>query len=77
MNFPSPAVFGHKPLVVTKQRNYSAYDMEDFLAAIGFSEGIEPFRKRAMPKMKNFEAPMVPMTCINGVSNKTLLEKIG
>ncbi|BAS79498.1 Os02g0590000 [Oryza sativa Japonica Group] len=32
-NFPSPAVFGREPLVITKKRNYSAYVMEDFLAA--------------------------------------------
>ncbi|OEL31749.1 Lecithin-cholesterol acyltransferase-like 1 [Dichanthelium oligosanthes] len=76
VNFPSPALFGHKPLVITKQRNYSAYDMEHFLTAVGFSEGIEPFRKRAIPKMMNFKAPMVPMTYINGVGNKTPLQLV-
>ncbi|XP_062187822.1 lecithin-cholesterol acyltransferase-like 1 [Phragmites australis] len=70
-NFPSPAVFGDTPIVITKQRNYSSHDMEDFLAAIGFSDGIEPFRRRTLPKMHYFEAPMVPMTCINGVGNRT------
>ncbi|KAF8692672.1 hypothetical protein HU200_039500 [Digitaria exilis] len=76
VNFPSPAVFGHEPLVITKRRNYSADEMEDFFAAIGFSEGIEPFRRRATPKAKSFEAPMVPMTCINGVGNKTPLQLV-
>jgi lysophospholipase-3 len=70
-DLPSPKVFGHKPLVITKQRNYSAYDMEDFLATIGFSDGIEPFRRRMVLKMNYFEAPMVPVTCINGVGIKT------
>ncbi|KAL6639388.1 hypothetical protein ACP70R_023118 [Stipagrostis hirtigluma subsp. patula] len=76
VNFPSPTVFGHEPLVITKQRNYSAYDMEDLLTAIGFGDGIEPFRKRALPKMHYFQDPMVPVTCINGVGNKTPLQLI-
>jgi lysophospholipase-3 len=71
-DLPSPEVFGHdEPVVVTKQRNYSAHDMEDFLAAIGFRDGVEPFRRRMVPKMQYFQAPMVPMTCINGVGNRT------
>uniref|UniRef100_A0A0A9AEM0 Uncharacterized protein n=1 Tax=Arundo donax TaxID=35708 RepID=A0A0A9AEM0_ARUDO len=76
MNFPSPTVFGHKPLVITRQRNYSAYDMEHFLTALGFSEAVEPFKKRAIPQMNYFKAPMVPMTSINGVGNKTPLQLI-
>uniref|UniRef100_A0A0E0K1R5 AB hydrolase-1 domain-containing protein n=1 Tax=Oryza punctata TaxID=4537 RepID=A0A0E0K1R5_ORYPU len=76
VNFPSPAVFGRQPLVITKKRNYTAYDMEDFLAALGFGEGIEPFRRRAVPKMYSFEAPMVPMTCINAVGNRTPLQLV-
>ncbi|KAL6600326.1 hypothetical protein ACP70R_045126 [Stipagrostis hirtigluma subsp. patula] len=71
VDLPSPKVFGHKPIVVTKQRNYSAYDMEEFLAAISFGDGVKPFKRRAVPKMRNFEAPMVPMTCINGVGVST------
>ncbi|KAL6639387.1 hypothetical protein ACP70R_023117 [Stipagrostis hirtigluma subsp. patula] len=75
-NLPSPTVFGHMPLVITKKRNYSAYDMEDLLTAIGFGHGIEPFKRRAVPKMHYFQAPMVPVTCINGVGNKTPLQLI-
>ncbi|KAL6611261.1 hypothetical protein ACP70R_039189 [Stipagrostis hirtigluma subsp. patula] len=71
VDLPSPNVFGHKPIVITRQRNYSAYDMEEFFVAIGFSDGIESFRRRAVPKMRYFEAPMVPMTCINGVGVRT------
>ncbi|KAL6639197.1 hypothetical protein ACP70R_022927 [Stipagrostis hirtigluma subsp. patula] len=71
VDLPSPKVFGHKPIVITRQRNYSAYDMEEFFVAIGFSDGIEPFRRRAVPKMSFFQAPMVPMTCINGVGVRT------
>uniref|UniRef100_A0A0E0NH42 AB hydrolase-1 domain-containing protein n=1 Tax=Oryza rufipogon TaxID=4529 RepID=A0A0E0NH42_ORYRU len=75
-SFPSPAVFGREPLVVTKRRNYSACDMEDLLAALGFGEGVEPFRRRAVPRMYSLEAPMVPMTCINAVGNKTPLQLV-
>jgi len=71
-DMPSPEVFGHdEPIVVTKQRNYSAYDMEDFLVAIGFRDAVESFRRRMVPKMQYHQAPMVPMTCINGVGNRT------
>ncbi|CAL5079152.1 unnamed protein product [Urochloa decumbens] len=70
-DLPSPQVFGHKPLVITERRNYSAHDMEDLLAAVSFVDGVEPFRRRSVPKMHYFQAPMVPMTCINGVGNRT------
>ena len=70
-NFPSPAVFGHRPLVITKDRNYSAHDMEDFLAATGYGAAVEPFRRRVVPKMDHFQAPMVPTTCLNGVGIET------
>ncbi|NP_001146423.1 Lecithin-cholesterol acyltransferase-like 1 [Zea mays] len=71
VNFPSPAVFGRRPLVVTARRNYSAYDLEDLLVAVGYGAGVEPFRRRAVPKMSYFQAPMVPTTCMNGVGNDT------
>jgi lysophospholipase-3 len=76
VNFPSPAVFGREPVVVTRDRNYSAHDMEQFLAAVGLGEAVEPFRRRAVPKMDNFLAPMVPMTCINGVGTRTPLQLV-
>ncbi|KAL6857024.1 hypothetical protein ACP4OV_018406 [Aristida adscensionis] len=75
VNLPSPEVFGRgEPLVVTARRNYSARegDMEELLAAVGFAGGVEPFRARAVPRMRRcFEAPMVPMTCVNGVGVRT------
>jgi len=70
-NFPSPAVFGHRPLVITKDRNYSAHEMEDFLAATVYGAAVEPFRRRVVPKMGYFQAPMVPTTCLNGVGIET------
>ncbi|XP_052142211.1 lecithin-cholesterol acyltransferase-like 1 [Oryza glaberrima] len=70
-NLPSPAVFGREPIVVTERRNYSAYDMEDLLAAVGFGDGIEPFRRRMVARMNYLEAPMVPLTYINGVGKRT------
>ncbi|CAN6287708.1 unnamed protein product [Urochloa humidicola] len=50
---PSPAVFGHAPLVVTGARNYSAHDMPEFLAAVGFSDDeVARYRtSRAVPKI--------------------------
>ncbi|TVU21969.1 hypothetical protein EJB05_31641 [Eragrostis curvula] len=72
VNFPSPAVFGDdKPLVITKRRNYTARDMADLLADVGAAGAVEPFRRRAVPRMNCFEAPMVPVTCINGVGVNT------
>ena len=76
INFPSPAVFGDRPLVVTARRNYSAYDVEDLLVAIGFGAGVEPFRRRSVPKMNYFQAPMVPTTCINGVRKNNTPEQL-
>jgi pimeloyl-ACP methyl ester carboxylesterase len=67
----SPAVFGEEPIAVTRRRNYSAHDIDDFFSAIGFGDGVEPFRRRTVPKMNYFQAPMVPVTCINGVGNRT------
>lgn len=70
-NLPSPEVFGHKPLVITRQRNYSAYDIADLLAAIESTNGLSAFRDREIAKMEYFEAPMVPMTYMNGVGVPT------
>ncbi|KAL6611307.1 hypothetical protein ACP70R_039235 [Stipagrostis hirtigluma subsp. patula] len=71
MFLPSREVFRHKPLVITKKRNYTTYDMEEILKAIGFSGGVQAFKRRALPNMLYFQAPMVPVTCINGVGNRT------
>jgi len=71
VNFPSPAVFGRRPIVITRERNYSAHDMEDFLAATGYGAAVEPFRRREVPKMDYFQAPMVPTTCLTGVGIET------
>ncbi|GJN37283.1 hypothetical protein PR202_gb26217 [Eleusine coracana subsp. coracana] len=71
VDLPSPSLFGKNPIVITRQRNYSAHELEDFFTAIGFEDGVEPFRRRTLPKMNYFEAPMVPVTCINGVGNRT------
>ncbi|PAN32200.1 hypothetical protein PAHAL_5G470700 [Panicum hallii] len=73
VNFPSPAVFGRRPLVVTARRNYSAHDMAEFLAAAGFgAASVLAFRRREVTSMDRFQPPMVPTTCINGESNETL-----
>jgi len=68
---PSPAVFGRRPLVITRNRNYSAYDIADLLVAVGSADAVRPFRERELPKMEFFEAPMVPLTYITGVGIPT------
>ena len=70
-NLPSPAVFGRRPLVITRNRNYSAYDIADLLVAVGSADAVRPFRERELPKMEFFEAPMVPLTYITGVGIPT------
>ncbi|TVU31300.1 hypothetical protein EJB05_22982, partial [Eragrostis curvula] len=70
---PSPKVYGHTPLVVTRAKNYSAYDLPEFLRAVGFSgDAVARYRTRALPATLNFRAPLVPMTCINGEGVQTI-----
>lgn len=70
---PSPKVYGDTPLVITRAKNYSAQDMPEFLAAVGFSDDeVERYRTRALPVTLNFRAPLVPMTSINGVGVPTI-----
>ncbi|KAK1651681.1 hypothetical protein QYE76_069486 [Lolium multiflorum] len=71
LSMPSPWVFGDKPLIITKHRNYTAYDYSDFLTALGFSNGLMPFMKRVLPKMKRIDAPMVPTTYLSGIGVQT------
>ncbi|CAL4917586.1 unnamed protein product [Urochloa decumbens] len=69
---PSPGVFGHAPLVITRAKNYSAHDMPEFLAAAGFSDDeVTRYRTRMMPVLLSFRAPIVPTTCINAVGVPT------
>uniref|UniRef100_A0A0D9XI15 AB hydrolase-1 domain-containing protein n=1 Tax=Leersia perrieri TaxID=77586 RepID=A0A0D9XI15_9ORYZ len=69
---PSPKVFGEMPLVVTRHRNYSAYDIPEFLEVVGFSgEDIQLYRTRALPVTLGFRAPRVPMTAIYGAGVPT------
>ncbi|CAN6287707.1 unnamed protein product [Urochloa humidicola] len=69
---PSPKVFGHAPLVVTRARNYSAYDIPEYLRAVGFSGGeVARYVARVLPVTLGFGAPAVPMTCVNGVGVPT------
>ncbi|KAF8657340.1 hypothetical protein HU200_060108 [Digitaria exilis] len=70
---PSPKVFGDTPLVITRAKNYSAENMPEFLATVGFSdEEIARYRTRALPLTLNFRAPLVPMTCISGIGVPTI-----
>lgn len=69
---PCPKIFGHKkPLVITPNATYSAYDIAQFLKDIGFSEGVHPYKSRILPLVENLVAPEVPITCIIGSNVKT------
>ncbi|KAL1187588.1 Lecithin-cholesterol acyltransferase-like 1 [Cardamine amara subsp. amara] len=65
---PSPKVFHDrtKPLVVTPRVNYTAYEMDRFLADIGFSQGVMPYKTRVLPLTEGLVSPGVPVTCIYG-----------
>ncbi|VAI82161.1 unnamed protein product [Triticum turgidum subsp. durum] len=70
---PSPRVYGRTPLVITRDRNYSAEDMAEYLTAAGFSEDeVARYRTRALPVTLNLRAPLVPMTAMNGIGVPTV-----
>ncbi|CAL4938361.1 unnamed protein product [Urochloa decumbens] len=71
VNLPAPVVFGRRPVVITRHRNYSAYDIADLLVTVGSAGAVRPFREREVAKMEYFKAPMVSMTCMNGVGIPT------
>ncbi|CAN6169794.1 unnamed protein product [Urochloa humidicola] len=70
---PSPMVLGRAPLVVTRHKNYSAFDMPEFLADVGFNAGdVAPrYVRRALPVTLGIRAPLVPTTCVTGVGVPT------
>lgn len=69
---PSPKLYGRdKPLVVTQNATYSAYDIPQFLVDIGFSEGVVPYNRRILPLVEYLAAPEVNITCIFGSGIKT------
>nr|CAB3480797.1 unnamed protein product [Digitaria exilis] len=69
---PSPKVFGRAlPLVVTRDKNYSAFDMTEFLADVGFSDAAARYQRRALPVTLAIRAPLVPTTCVVGVGLPT------
>ncbi|WOK95599.1 hypothetical protein Cni_G04306 [Canna indica] len=68
---PFPSVFGDRPLAITKDRNYSAANMAEFLQAIGFEEGAKPYESRVLPLLEEMALPGVPVTCIAGVRVRT------
>ncbi|KAM0909925.1 hypothetical protein ACQ4PT_014515 [Festuca glaucescens] len=77
LSLPSSMAFGHDPIIITKHRNYSAYDYPDFLAALGFSlKGVSPLTKLPPPTDMRIDAPMVPTTILNGVGIETTKQVI-
>ncbi|TVU04116.1 hypothetical protein EJB05_50318, partial [Eragrostis curvula] len=70
---PSPNVYGHTPLVITRAKNYSADDIPEFLSAAGLSDDVVArYRTRGLPVTLNIRAPLVPITCINSVGIPTV-----
>ena len=57
--------------MITRNRNYTAYDIADLLVAVGSADAVRAFRDRELPKMEYFEAPMVSWTYIIGVGIPT------
>lgn len=69
---PNPKLFSSsKPLVVTKNKSYSAHDIADFLMDIGFPQGVYPYKTRILPLIENISAPEVPVTCVVGTNVRT------
>uniref|UniRef100_A0ACD5XED3 Uncharacterized protein n=1 Tax=Avena sativa TaxID=4498 RepID=A0ACD5XED3_AVESA len=70
---PSPVAFGEDtPLVVTRNKSYAARDMPAFLAAAGLPPyAVRLYETRALPVALNLGAPVVPVTCVNGVGVPT------
>nr|BAK04441.1 predicted protein [Hordeum vulgare subsp. vulgare] len=68
LSLPSPMAFGHRPIVITKHRNYSAYDYKDFLTTLGLNTQIV---QRVLSMKLRIDPPMVPTTYLNGVGVKT------
>ncbi|CAM0872106.1 unnamed protein product [Alopecurus aequalis] len=68
---PTPMVFGDQPLVVTNNMTYTAHNIDEFLMAIGFPEGVRPYVTRVLPMWEVLPAPMVPVTSIIGVGVST------
>ncbi|XBI59966.1 hypothetical protein VPH35_040941 [Triticum aestivum] len=60
---PSSPTFGHRLLVITKNKNYSAYDYNEFLPAIGLNTEVV---ERVLSTKLRVDAPMVPTTYLNG-----------
>ena len=72
LSLPSPKAYGQEPLVITKHKNYSAYNHADFLAALSFdTNGIMPFIDSVLSTNMRIDAPMVPTTYLNGVGVQT------
>ncbi|EMS57759.1 Lecithin-cholesterol acyltransferase-like 1 [Triticum urartu] len=68
LSLPSPMAFGHRPIVITNHKNYSAYDYKDFLTALGLNTEVV---KRVLSMKLRIDPPMVPTTYLNGIGVKT------
>ncbi|POO03713.1 Lecithin:cholesterol/phospholipid:diacylglycerol acyltransferase [Trema orientale] len=69
---PNPNFFARsKPLVITPNDTYSAYDIAEFLNDIGFPQGVRPYKTRVLPLMDQLAAPGVPVSCVVGSGVRT------
>lgn len=68
---PNPKIFNQRKLVITPNSSYSAFEIPQFLAEIGYPEGVKHYRSRILPLIEELKAPEVPVTCIIGSGVKT------
>lgn len=68
---PSPKVFSRKVLVISRNGNYTAHEIAEFLRDIGIPDRIYPYESRILPLVNDFAAPQVPVTCVIGSGVKT------
>jgi hypothetical protein len=58
--------------VVTRNKSYAARDMPAFLAAAGLPQYmVRLYETRDIPVALSLRAPLVPVTCVNGVGVPT------
>ncbi|CAL5332552.1 unnamed protein product [Camellia sinensis] len=69
---PNPKPFGpKKPLVITPNATYTAYDILQFLDELGIPNAKQRYETRVLPLVDQLEPPGVPVTCVVGTGVET------
>lgn len=69
---PNSKTFGSKkPLVITPNARYTAYDILQFLDELGFPDAKQRYETRVLPLVNRLEPPGVPVTCVIGTGVET------